>query len=51
MFVVAVVAPLFMSSSAWAQDTLHLTLDDALKVAMSENIAVKVADKEIKRTE
>lgn len=50
-FVVAVVATLFMSSSAWAQDTLHLTLDDALKVALSENVSVKVADKEIQRTE
>lgn len=28
-----------------------LTLEDALKVALSENISVKVADKEIKRTE
>ena len=50
-FLVAVVATLFVSSSVMAQDTLHLSLDDALKVAMSENISVKVADKEIKRTE
>lgn len=28
-----------------------LTLDDALRVALSENVAVKVADKEIQRTE
>ena len=50
-FLVAVVATLFVSSSVMAQDTLYLSLDDALKVAMSENISVKVADKEIKRTE
>ena len=50
-FLVAVAAALFVSSSVMAQDTLHLSLDDALKVAMSENISVKVADKEIKRTE
>ena len=50
-FLVAVAATLFVSSSVWAQDTLHLTLEDALKVAMGENISVKVADKEVKRTE
>ena len=50
-FLVAVVATLFVSSSVMAQDTLYLSLDDALKVAMSENNSVKVADKEIKRTE
>ena len=48
---VAVAATLFVSSSVWGQDTLHLTLEDALKVALSENISVKVADKEVKRTE
>ena len=50
-FLVAVVATLFVSSAVMAQDTLYLSLDDALKVAMSENNSVKVADKEIKRTE
>ena len=50
-FLVAVVAALVVCSSAMAQETLHLTLQDALKVALSENISVKVADKEIKRTE
>lgn len=50
-FLVAVAATLFVSSSVWGQDTLHLTLEDALKVALSENISVKVADKEVKRTE
>lgn len=50
-FLVAVVATLFVSSAAMAQDTLYLSLDDALKVAMSENNSVKVADKEIQRTE
>ena len=31
--------------------TLVLTLDDALKIALSENVSVKVADMEIKRNE
>ena len=30
-------------------DTLVLTLDDALRIALSENVSVKVADKEIER--
>lgn len=33
------------------QDTVVITLDDALKIALSENVAVKVADKEIERSE
>src|SRR5574344_217836 len=37
------------SSVAHAQDTLRLTLDDALKIATSENLTVKIADKEITR--
>ena len=40
---------------AFAQETeaepLCLTLEDALKIALSENVSVKVADKEIQRTE
>ena len=31
--------------------TLILTLDDALKIALSENVSVKVADMEVKRQE
>lgn len=50
-FLVAVAAAVVVSSSAWGQETLRLTLDDALKVALSENISVKVADKEVTRTE
>lgn len=50
-FVVAVVATLFVSSSVSAQDTLRLTLDDALKVALSENATVKVADLEVQKKE
>ena len=34
-----------------AEDTLRLTLDDALKLALSENISVKIADMEVTRTE
>ena len=37
------------SSVAHAQDTLRLTLDDALKIATSENLTVKIADKVITR--
>ena len=36
---------------AQAQDTLVLTLEDALKIALSENISVKIADQEITRSE
>ena len=50
-FLVAVAATLFVSSSVWAQDTLRLTLEDALKVALSENNSVKIADKEVKRAD
>ena len=50
-FVVAAVAALFVSSSAFAQDTLRLTLEDALKVALSENASVKVADLEVQKKE
>lgn len=31
--------------------TVHLTLEDALRIALSENVSVKVADKEIERSE
>ena len=33
------------------EDTLKLTLDDAIRIALSENTSVKVADMEIKRNE
>ncbi len=33
------------------EDTTYLTLDQALRIALSENVAVKVADKEIERAE
>ncbi len=32
---------------AFAQDTLHLTLNDALKIALSENRTLKIADMEV----
>ena len=32
-----------------SQDTVVITLEDALRIALSENVAVKVADKEIER--
>ena len=33
------------------EDTLRLTLEQALQIALSENVAVKVADREIERAE
>lgn len=40
-------------SAARAQtpDTIKLTLDEALEVAMSENLTIRIADQEIKKTE
>lgn len=38
------------SSAAGGDSTLVLALEDALKIALSENVAVKVADKEIERS-
>lgn len=38
-------------TAAPVADTVVLTLDEALKIALSENVAVKVADQEILRTE
>ena len=58
-YIPAVAAALLVCASASAQyrtdtlstagDTTVLTLDDALKIALSENVSVKVADKEIER--
>ena len=39
------------SNSAAEQQKVVLTLDDALKIALSENVSVKVADQEIQRTQ
>lgn len=55
----SICASVFILSSVFAvcgkaQDTLPepvcITLEDALKIALSENVTVKVADKEIERT-
>lgn len=48
--VIAFGAILFCSNVN-GQDTLHLTLPQALEIALSENLTVKVADKEIKKSE
>ena len=37
--------------AATAQDTVVLTLDQALQIALSENISVQVADQEVRRQE
>ncbi|MDY0253912.1 MAG: TolC family protein [Tenuifilaceae bacterium] len=45
-------APLLLGvSSAHGQDTLRLNLDKALEIALSENPTIKLADKEIERTQ
>ncbi len=49
-FVAAVVSLFALSAPVQAQDTLRLTLDEALEIALSENLTVKVADMEISRT-
>lgn len=38
-----------MSVQAFAQDTLHLTLNDALKIALSENRTLRIAEMEVKK--
>lgn len=45
--IVAVVSLFVLSSQAYAQDTLKLTLQQALEIAMSDNLTVKVADMEV----
>lgn len=49
--IVTVVSLVALSVPSFAQDTLKLTLQDALEIALSENLTVKVADMEIQRTE
>jgi len=39
------------SSRVESDSTLVLTLDDALRIALSENVSVRVADMEVERTE
>ena len=46
---VAMVSVVALSVQAYAQDTLKLTLDEALKIALSDNLTVKVADMEINK--
>ena len=38
---------IMMATSANAQDTLRITLKDAIQIALSENPTIKVADQEI----
>lgn len=45
--IVAVVSLVALWAPLQAQDTLKLTLDEALEIALSENLTVKVADMEI----
>ena len=44
-------AVLILPCAVNAQDTTVLTLEDAIKIALSENASVQVADKEIERAE
>ena len=41
----------YSSGAAPADSTVVMTMDDALKIALSENVSVKVADMEIERTQ
>ncbi len=43
-------AELLLEKAESSEDTVVISLEQALKIALSENIAVKVADKEIERT-
>lgn len=49
LFPAAALAQYRTDSLSTRGDTLVLTLDDALRIALSENVSVKVADKEIQR--
>jgi len=57
ILVLALIAPWATMRAQYAetpeqpQDTLILTLDDALKIALSENISVKIADLEVTRVQ
>ena len=44
-------AELLLEKAESAQKPVIITLDQALEIALSENVAVKVADLEIKRTQ
>ena len=44
-------ASIILSATVALAEPVALTLDDAIKIALSENVSVKVADKEIKRSE
>ncbi len=46
---VAIVSLVALSVPLQAQDTLKLTLDQALEIALSENLTVKVADMDVKK--
>jgi len=44
-------AQILMEQAEASEAPLAITLDQALEIALSENVAVKIADKEIQRTE
>jgi outer membrane protein len=46
----AVTCSVFQAAPIYAQDTLRLTLNEALQIALNENLSVKIADKEIAKT-
>lgn len=49
--VMAVIGAIVLATPLRAQDTLQLTLDKALEIALSESLTLKVADMEIKKSE
>ena len=46
----AIFVPMAASAQSAPDSTLVLSLDDALKIALSENVSVKVADLEVRRS-
>ncbi|MEF9985684.1 MAG: TolC family protein [Bacteroidales bacterium] len=49
-FTVAIIAICFLTAPLYSQDTLQLSIKEALQIALSENLTVKIADKEIAKT-
>lgn len=50
-FFFVVISLLLINSKLYAQDTLIVTLSDAIEIALSESPIIKIADKEIERVD
>ena len=49
--VVAMLAVMTLTVNAQESTTMHITLDKAIEIALSENPTIKIADKEIELKE